>query len=187
MSFVISNKRQCYRHTKTNNLLIKDAAELCHKNGDKLPIPQSQEEHDLFINMLKNNGLKNFDFPIDLQLNNFNTYVMSNGKEPTWTKWLTSQPDFGGKREFVTTFSIYGLWTDAFQHKPMSDYVCQQVCSSGISTLSDTFILLNLRRRTWYSSRMHTYSRETNRFRLQDLLCLQTSKQTFPIRCNQKM
>ena len=54
MSFVISNKRQCYRYTTTNGLLIKDAAELCQKNGGKLPIPKSQEEQDLLINMLNN-------------------------------------------------------------------------------------------------------------------------------------
>ena len=137
MSFVISNKRQCYRYTTTNGLLIKDAAELCQKNGGKLPIPKSQEEQDLLINMLNNKIPKKVHFPIDLQLNNFNTYVMSNGKEPTWTKWFPGQPKGNGKQKFVQ-IGDYGspLWLDLSPTEPVYDIVCQQVCSSGTLTLA---------------------------------------------------
>ena len=161
MSFVESNKRQCLKHSKTKSLSIKDAAAFCNKNGDKLPIPQSQKEHDLFIGMLENYGLNNFAFPIDLQLNNFDTYVMSNGKKPAWTKWLTGQPNFAEREEFVKVVdawnSIYGLWDDVFQFNTVNDTVCQQVCSSGFSTLSKALILFMSRRRTWCSSQMYIY------------------------------
>ena len=148
MSFVISNKRQCYRYTTTNGLLIKDAAELCQKNGGKLPIPKSQEEQDLLINMLNNKIPKKVHFPIDLQLNNFNTYVMSNGKEPTWTKWFQGQPDRNGKKKFVQISdkwdwqnSNWGTWLDLSPTEPAFDIVCQQVCSSGTVTSSVLLIL----------------------------------------------
>ena len=138
MSFVLSKKRQCYRYTKTKNRLIKDAAEFCHKNGDKLPIPQSQNEHELLMNLLKNQSSKNIHFPIDLQLNSFNIYVMSNGKEPTWTKWFPGRPGNHGnhKQEFVmhrnTSWSgDWGLWWDHPPTEAVNDIVCQQVCSSG--------------------------------------------------------
>ena len=102
---------------------------------------------------------KNFAFPIDLQLNNFDTYVMSNGKKPAWTKWLKFQPGFNGKEEFVKVDDvwngIYGLWTDVFPSHTIYDIVCQQVCSSGFSTLSNALMLFMLRRGTWYSSQMY--------------------------------
>ena len=186
MSFLESNKRQCFKHSKTKNLSIKDAAATCNKNGDKLPIPQSQKEHDLFIDMLENSGLKNFAFPIDLQLNNFDTYVMSNGKKPAWTKWLKFQPGFNGKEEFVkvTIWNVpdvwnTGLWTDVSPSHTIYDIVCQQVCSSGFSTLSNALILVILRWRTWYSSQMYICCRERNHSRSKEVLCLQSSKQIF--------
>ena len=126
-------------HDKIKKFSIKDAAAICNKNGDKLPIPQSQKEQDLFTSMLETNSLKNFAFPIDLQLNNFDIYVTSNGKKPSWTKWLTGQPNYAGREEFVKVVdawdSIYGLWDDVFQFNTVNDTVCQQVCSSGFSTL----------------------------------------------------
>ena len=161
MSFVESNKQQCFKHSKTKNLSIKDAAAICNKNGDKLPIPQSQKEQDLFTDMLENGVTKNFAFPIDLQLNNFDIYVMSNGKKPTWTKWLTGQPNFAGREEFVRVAdgwdSPYGLWNDISQSSTIDDVVCQQVCSTGFSSLSKSLILFMSRRRTWCSSRMYIY------------------------------
>ena len=161
MSFVISNKRQCYQHTQTNGQSIKDAAELCHKKGDKLPITQSQEEHNLFANfILKEYKLKmkiprKLSLPIDLQLNDFDTYVMSNGKEPTWTKWFQGQPDGNGKQKFVKISdkwdwqnSNWGTWLDLSPAEPAFDIVCQQVCSSGTVTSSVLLILFIPRRKT---------------------------------------
>ena len=128
MSFVESNKQQCFKYSKTQSLSIKDAAATCNKNGDKLPIPQSQKEHDLFIDMLKNGFTKSFAFPIDLQLNNFDTYVMSNGKKPAWTKWLKFQPGFNGKEEFVKMDDVWNGSYGLTFFIPYNKRYCQQIC-----------------------------------------------------------
>ena len=132
ISYSLSSGEQCFDHTDRWTRQIFAVKKICHRNGDKLPLPKSKLENDLFMKLVekKNGKSNNYYYPLDLEYIEGKGYVMENDKKPVWTNWKT-QP-INQTFHYALMSAKDGFWVT----KPSSqtgpweaNVVCQQICS----------------------------------------------------------
>ena len=106
------------------------AESICQSFGDKLPFPKSQKEKMLLGKIAKQYKLPGNFHPIDLKLSG-SDYFMSNGQRPVNEHWMSGEPDYGKRRDFVVSPQFI-FWLDVDSNfVSLISIICQQICSPG--------------------------------------------------------
>ena len=127
--------RQCFRYidpSEVNGSYEAGTAEsICQSYGDKLPFPKSSNEKKLLRAIAKQFKLTGARYyPIDLKLSG-SDYFMSNGQRPVNEHWMSGEPDYGKRRDFVVSPQFI-FWLDVDSNfVSLISIICQQICSPG--------------------------------------------------------